>query len=137
MNTAGVSAATAASRPHRDRVLVVNTDSHSQQAIRQALYATGSEITFVDPHQEWVRILRHLAAFSVVVIDASDTEMAFSLLETIKKTRPEVSVVFLSNDMQFWMESIQRGAYDMLPMPLYGPDLTWIVNGAINRHRAA
>lgn len=137
MNTAGVSAATAASRPHRDRVLVVNTDSHSQQAIRQALDAIGSEITFVDPHQEWARILRRLAAFSVVVIDASDTEMAFSLLETIKKTRPEVSVVFLSNDMQFWMESIQRGAYDMLPMPLYGPDLAWIVNGAINRHRAA
>jgi DNA-binding NtrC family response regulator len=137
MNTAGAIAATAASRPRPNRVLVVNTDPHCQQTIREALKATASEVTFVHPHQEWTWIFKHPAAFSVVVIDASDTEIAFSLLETIKMGWPEVSVVFLSNDMQFWMESIQRGAYDMLPMPLYGPDLAWIVNGAFNRHRAA
>ena len=137
MNKAGVKTARAASRPSRNRVLVVNTDSHCQQTIREALKATASEIKFVDPHQEWTRVFKHPETISVVVIDASDTEIAFSLLETIKKDWPEVRVVFLSNDMQFWMESIQRGAYDMLPKPLNGPDLTWVVSGAINRHRAA
>ena len=137
MNKAGAVAARAASRPHLNKVLVVNTDPHCQQIIREALKTTANEITFVDPQQEWTWFFKHSEAFCVVVVDASDTEVAFSLLETIKKAWPDVHVVFLSNDMQFWMESIQRGAYDMLPKPLNGPDLTWIVSGAIDRHWAA
>lgn len=137
MNKAGLQTAKAASRPNSNRVLVVNTDSHCQQIIREALKTTASEIRFVDPNQEWNRVFKQPETYCVVVIDASDTEVAFSLLETIKKGWPDVRVVFLSNDMQFWMESIQRGAYDMLPKPLNGPDLTWVVSGAINRHRAA
>lgn len=137
MSTAGAVAATAASRPYPPNVLVLNSDHRLHGTIREALEKTPSEITFADPLQESTRILEHTQAFSVVVIDATDPEMAFSLLEKIKNIWPEARIVFLSNDMEFWMESIQRGAYDMLPIPLHGPDLAWIVNGAISRLGAA
>jgi DNA-binding NtrC family response regulator len=137
MYRAGVKTAKAASRSRPCRVLVVNTDSYSQRTIREALKSTVNEIVFTEPQQEWRRILEHPAPFSVVLIDATDKEGAFSLLEDIRRNWPEASVVFFSNDMQFWMESIQRGAYDMLPKPLSASDLTWIVSGAVSRHRAA
>jgi DNA-binding NtrC family response regulator len=137
MYRAGVKTAKAASRARPCRVLVVNTDSYSQRTIREALKSTVNEIVFAEPQQEWRRILEHPAPFSVVLIDATDKEGAFSLLEDIRRNWPEASVVFFSNDMQFWTESIQRGAYDMLPKPLSASDLTWIVSGAVSRHRAA
>ncbi len=137
MYTAGVQAATAASRPNLKRVLVVDSDSFSQRTIREALYSSVSEIAFLDPQEAWTQVHEHAAEFSLVLIDATDAENAFSLLEAINRAWPEAKVVFFSNDMQFWMESIQRGAYDMLPKPLNGPDLSWIVGGVISRQGTA
>ena len=137
MYTAGVQAATVASRAKLKRVLVVDSDSFSQRTIREALHSSVSEIAFLDLQEAWARVHEHALEFSVVLIDVAHAENAFSFLEAINRAWPKAKVVFFSNDMQFWMESIQRGAYDMLPKPLNGPDLSWIVDGVISHRGAA
>jgi hypothetical protein len=46
---------------------------------------------------------------------------------------PGAAIILLSNDLQCWIEFIQKGAYDVLPKPVNGAELSWIAAGALLR----
>jgi FixJ family two-component response regulator len=56
-------------------------------------------------------------------------------MSTIKERSPRTEVIFVSHlaDVPLWIESIQRGAYDLLPKPLDQRELLRIVRGALKK----
>ena len=119
----------------QSRVVVVSADPHCQQVIEETLKGSVQEIRFVNAGQEWNQLITGAVSFNVALLDASDTEKAYRLMEAMRETWPCTEIILLSNsdDEQIWVESIQRGAYDLLPIPLNTAELRRIVKNAICR----
>ncbi len=119
----------------QSRVVVVSADPHCQQVIEETLKDSVEEIRFVNAGLEWNQLITGPVPFNVALLDTTDIDKAYRLMETMRETWPSTEIILLSNsdDEQIWVESIQRGAYDLLPIPLNSAELRRIVKNAICR----
>jgi DNA-binding NtrC family response regulator len=119
----------------QSRVVVFSVDPLCQQVISETLKEAVEEIRFVNPDQDWNQLVTSPISYNVALVDATDIGQAYRLMETLRETWPCTEIILLSqsDDEQIWVESIQRGAYDLLPIPLNTVELRRIVKNAISR----
>jgi len=85
------------------------------------------------------QVLFENAPFDAVLIDLfSPVERLFELIPVVKEKCPRAEVIFMSKiaDEDLWIESIQRGAYDLLPKPLNWKELRRTLVNALQRNRS-
>jgi DNA-binding NtrC family response regulator len=107
--------------------------------LQDALEGEAYEIVFWDSLGRLEKSVLEEGTFDVIVIELlNPVEIFFDLLSAIKARSPHTEVIFISRfaDEDLWIESIQRGAYDLLPKPLDKKELQRIVTNALARSRA-
>jgi DNA-binding NtrC family response regulator len=123
------------------RLLAIAADAQDRAVLQDALEAEAYEIVFWDSLGRLEQsVLEQDTPFDAIVIELfSPVEIFFDLIPTIKARSPHTEVIFISRlaDEDLWIESIQRGAYDLLPKPLDRNELQRIVTNALTRSRAA
>lgn len=120
------------------RLLVVNADPEDRYTLLEALQADAYEIVFCDSLDTRESHQLDDRPFEACIIGFNHpVEACFDLLATIKNDRPLTEVVILSRlaNEELWIESIQRGAYDFLPIPLDRKELQRIVKNAVEKNR--
>jgi DNA-binding NtrC family response regulator len=123
----------------RPRLLVVDADAQLQRVFSDVLPVEGCEWVFEVSPDRIEEVLFENAPFDVVLIDLfSPVERLFELIPVLKERCPRAEVIFISRiaDEDLWIESIQRGAYDLLPKPLDREELRRILINALERNHS-
>lgn len=115
-------------------ILVISSDD----TIRELL------LTVTRPKEHVVRHQRlpgapHETSSQLVLADVSDFGgKHFEWLAKLKAASAETRVVFLAPlaDHAFWIDALDRGAWDILEKPVTRRDLQWVVASAGGRQRA-
>lgn len=127
-------------RKERYRLLVVDADVDVKRIVSEVLEPEDCDVF----HQESLGELAHRLSldppFDAILIDIyHPVETFLEMIPLLKELFPMTEVVFMSriDDERLWIESIQRGAYDLLPKPLDKRELRRIVINAIEKNRTA
>ncbi len=122
------------------RVLVFDADTRDRAMLQDALECESYEIVFWDSLGRLEKSVLEEGTFDAIVIELlNPVEVFFDLLSAIKARSPHTEVIFISRfaDEDLWIESIQRGAYDLLPKPLDRNELRRTVTNALARSRTS
>ena len=114
-------------------ILIISSDHPSITAIHEALTPLPRQLTLAIQHGELSSLLEQDYDFRLVFIDDAHGAAPTDLMAVIQNRWPGSAIILLSNDLQCWIEFIQRGAYDVLPKPVDGTELGWIAAGALLR----
>ena len=114
-------------------VLIISSDFPSITAIHEALTPLPRQLTLAIHHSELSSLLNQVYDFRLVFIDDAHGAVPTDLMAAIQDRWPDAAIILLSNDLQCWIEFIQKGAYDVLPKPVDGAELGWIAAGALLR----
>jgi DNA-binding NtrC family response regulator len=121
------------------RLLVIGADERDRAVVQDVLEAEGCEIVWTSLEQLEKSVLED-TPFDVILIELLNhpVEIFFELISAIKARSPRTEVIFISRfaDEDLWIESIQRGAYDLLPKPLDRKELQRTVINALRRSRS-
>jgi DNA-binding NtrC family response regulator len=123
-------------RGRRPRLLVLDAEEGIRQMLSQVLAGDDCEVIFGESPASLDELLTGPDPFDVLLIDVERrVEPVLEILPLLKEHCPNTKVICISNaaDIPFWLEAIQRGAYDYLPKPLHREDLRWVVDGALER----
>jgi DNA-binding NtrC family response regulator len=136
---AHMSAAQPSRAARQDCILVVEDDTSMCDTVCQLLKAEGDAVIFRQSAEHFEQVLARQAAVDTVLMDLSDPLQGLELLPLLKQKWPQAEVVFLCRleDMDLWMEAIQRGAYDYLPKPVDPEELRRVLSNAVRKHRVA
>jgi DNA-binding NtrC family response regulator len=117
-------------------LLVIDGEAQVREVVSEALKGDPCQVVFEESTLQDGNMLLENSQFDIVLIDLCDpVERVFELMSTIKERSPRTEVIFVSHlaDVPLWIESIQRGAYDLLPKPLDQRELLRIVRGALKK----
>jgi DNA-binding NtrC family response regulator len=120
------------------RLLVIGADERDRAVVQDVLEAEACEIVWNSLEQLEKSMLKD-TPFDVILIELlNPVEIFFELISAIKARSPHTEVIFISRfaDEDLWIESIQRGAYDLLPKPLDRKELQRTVINALVRSRS-
>lgn len=124
------------SRSAVPRLLIVDGDEEIRQTACEVV--PSCEFVFDEPVSALENYLRAHPHFEAIVINLRvPTEESFDLIATIKEACPHAEVIFVSRiaDETLWIESIQRGAYDLMSAPIDRKEFRRIVTNALERNR--
>jgi DNA-binding NtrC family response regulator len=122
------------------RVLVIDADLQVRKWLTETLKANACEVVYAESPQRLEKALLEDAPFGAILMDLyHPVEEIFDLIPIIKARDPKTEIIFVSRlaEVDLWIESIQRGAYDYLPKPLDQNELRRVVNNALEKGRAA
>jgi DNA-binding NtrC family response regulator len=122
------------------RVLVIDADLQVRKWLTETLKANACEVVYAESPQRLEKVLLEDAPFGAILMDLyQPVEEIFDLIPIIKARDPKTEIIFVSRlaEVDLWIESIQRGAYDYLPKPLDQNELRRVVNNALEKGRAA
>ena len=117
-------------------LLVIDGEAQVREVVSEALKGDSCQVVFEESNVQDGNMLLENSQFDIVLMDLCDpVERVFELMSTIKERSPRTEVIFVSHlaDVPLWIESIQRGAYDLLPKPLDQRELLRIVRGALKK----
>jgi DNA-binding NtrC family response regulator len=118
------------------QVLVLAIDAQTRDCVASILGGEACDLQRGD--LQYPLGLLQASGINVVLLCLENSGSAgFDLIKRIKGACQAVEVILISphaND-RLWIESIQRGAYDLLPIPLVKSELVRVVNNAIARSR--
>jgi DNA-binding NtrC family response regulator len=120
----------------QSRLLVIDAEVQVRQVVSEALKGNSCQLVFKESAFQRGKVLLENSRFDVVLMPLCDpVERDFELMASIKELSPRAEVILMSRlaDVPLWIESIQRGAYDLLPMPLDQRELLRIVRGALQK----
>lgn len=122
----------------RNRVLIVDDELFFLEAIDEILSEHGYETLRAEDGAAALERM-HDPSVSVVVLDVRLPDMdGITVLERIRKERPEVPVIMLSasTDQEVVLEALRLGATDYLAKPLHDEELVLAVGRGIDGHEA-
>jgi DNA-binding NtrC family response regulator len=122
------------------RVLVIDADLQVRKWLTETLKANACEVVYAESPLRLEKVLLEDAPFGAILMDLyQPVEEIFDLIPIIKARDPKTEIIFVSRlaEVDLWIESIQRGAYDYLPKPLDQNELRRVVNNALEKGRAA
>ncbi len=131
-----------AARPtgSKGRILVVGDEAVVREFLVAALAGAGHSVAQAADGARAMEMLQ-AAPFDMVVTDVVMPGVSgIQVLEAARRLRPgtEVLVVTGHADLETALEVLRRGAYDMIPKPLSGPEtLLLAVERALERRRLA
>jgi DNA-binding NtrC family response regulator len=123
-------------RERKFRLLVIDADDGIRQMLSHILARPNCELVFGKSPTHLDKLLTGAAHFDVLLIDvAQAVNPLLEILPLLKSRCPETKVICIAHAaaISFWLEAIQRGAYEYLPKPLHREDLRWVVDGALER----
>jgi DNA-binding NtrC family response regulator len=118
------------------RLLVIDSEVQLRQVVSEALKGNSCQLVFAESAVQMDNALLENSRYDVVLMALYDpVERVFELMASIKEHSPRTEVILISRlaDMPLWIESVRRGAYDLLPIPLDQKELLRIVRGALKR----
>lgn len=118
------------------QLLVLASEEHTREGIFGVLGDAEYDLRLGDM-QDPMAQLRPGGINVVLLYLGVPFEPGLELVTRIKGAWPAAEVILFSPHAsdQLWIESIHRGAYDLLAMPLVKSELVRVVNNAIARHR--
>jgi DNA-binding NtrC family response regulator len=122
--------------PERLSILVVDPDPLTLQTVTEAVQGCRAVVTACDSPEAVLATARDKAVAVVLLELEPPFQRAFDFLSELQANAPRAAVVFLSkfDEVELWLEAIQRGAFDLLPKPLEPPEVRRIVLHALERH---
>jgi CheY-like chemotaxis protein len=122
------------------RILVVDADLQVRESLAETLKADSYEMVFEESPKRLEKVLFENAPFGAILMElCHPVEEIFDLIPLVKARCPGTEIIFVSRlaEVDLWIESIQRGAYDYLPKPLDRKELRRVLNNALEKARAA
>lgn len=117
-----------------NKVLVISQDPFCIETIQDAIQPLLRHVYTATNDEDLHLALNQTRPYQLVIIDVASITSLYDLVDAIKSNWPDSELILISEDMYSWMESIQRGAYEMLPKPVNSSDLVWAAVGALLRH---
>lgn len=121
----------------RSRLLVVDDDAESCEAVAEVLRAEGHMVaTAQGGHAALMLVREH--AFDVVVSDIRMPDLdGVALLRELRETDPEPSVILMTafGTVEAALEAIKQGAFDYVSKPLHLDELLLTVRRALEQRR--
>jgi DNA-binding NtrC family response regulator len=121
----------------KSRLLLLDADPQDHITIGTLLPPSTCEIICQLDLQEFRATLDANRSANVIVMNLeTPVEEYFDLISFAKETCPNVEVILISRlaDEGLWIESIQRGAYDLLPKPLEKKEFLRVLKNAVEKH---
>jgi DNA-binding NtrC family response regulator len=117
-------------------ILVVDQDHLTLKRVTEALRDYPAVVAPSSSLEAALQVLEHQQVAVIVVDLEPPFHRAFDLLSQLRAKLPQVEVVFLSkfDEVDLWLEVIQRGAFDLLPKPLELPEVRRILRLALEQH---
>ena len=119
---------------------MIDADLQVRKWLTETLKANACEVVYAESPLRLEKVLLEDAPFGAILMDLyQPVEEIFDLIPIIKARDPKTEIIFVSRlaEVDLWIESIQRGAYDYLPKPLDQNELRRVVNNALEKGRAA
>jgi DNA-binding NtrC family response regulator len=119
------------------RVLVVDDDEASREAVAEVLRAEGYAVETASGGREALARCGE-RPFDAIVSDIRMPGLdGLGLLRGIRELRPEVSVILMTafGTVEAALQAIQEGAYDYVSKPLHVEELLLTVRRALTHHR--
>lgn len=116
------------------RVLLIDPEQEVHEAAKDTLKYADLELVCAYPTNGLQTLGNNL--WDLIIIEVNNPlEQHQDLLNELNVQFPQAEWIFLSRqaDDRLWMESIQRGAYDLLPKPLDRVEFKRVVFNAITR----
>ena len=119
------------------RLLLLGADFNDRQAIGSLLPPDSWKIICHSSVKELQGVASTCGVIDVIVMNLeSPVERSFDLIPLVKETCPKVEVILISRlaEEELWIESIQRGAYDLLSKPLEKSEFLRVIRNAVEKH---
>jgi DNA-binding NtrC family response regulator len=116
------------------RLLFVGVDEVTRQTAWEEFESAGCEFRCDESASSLREYLQRRPHFEVIVINLwTAVEECFKFISVIKSLCPRAEVIFISPfaDERLWVESIQCGAYDLMPIPCDRREFRRVVSGAL------
>ena len=123
----------------RPRLMLVDPDVQVQELVNEVFSPESTEVIFEESLESCEKVLRDNSLLDVVLMDLTNpVERYFELVSQLRAMCPRMEIILISRiaDDYLWVESIQRGAYDLLPKPLDRNELYRVVTNAIQKSQA-
>jgi len=123
----------------RPRLLLIDPDLQVQELINEVFPPDSAEVTFEESLESWEKVVKDNSSLDVILMDLTNpVERCFELVSQLKDMCPPTEIILISRiaDDYLWVESVQRGAYDLLPKPLHRNEVHRIVTNATQKSRA-
>ena len=122
----------------RPRLLLIDPDLQVQELINEVFSPDSAEVTFEESLESWEKVVKDNSPLDVILMDLTNpVERCFELVAELRETcSTEIILISRIADDYLWVESIQRGAYDLLPKPLDRNEVHRIVTNATQKSRA-
>ncbi len=122
---------------HKLRILIVDDDRSTSQALSAHLVRRGFDISHASTGEEAVRIVRVYNPGLILLDDSTRGMGALDTLERIKQIKPDVAVVMLSSrhDADMIFKASKLGADDYLCKPFEPADLDPRVDRILEKRR--
>ncbi len=123
----------------RPRLLLFDPDPQDREAILHLLPADSYErIPILTLSEIRAAVSAGCRIDGIVMNLETPLERWLDLVSYIKEIRPKVAVILISRlaDEELWIESIQRGAYDLLSKPLEKNEFLRVLRNALEKYRS-
>jgi DNA-binding NtrC family response regulator len=120
------------------RLLIVGADEEIRQTVWEVFPSESCQFVFEERVRTLEDYLRRHPYFEAIVVNLrTPAEDCFDFMSVMKAICPRAEVIFISGfaDERLWIESIQRGAYDLMSVPLDRKEFRRIVTNALERNR--
>ena len=114
----------------------MDSDPQARELVSETLQLDGCEVVSEESPAQLEKILLEHSPLDAILIDfTGPAERNFDLIRLVKEICPWTKTIFISRltDVNLWIESIQRGAYDYLPKPLDRNELRRVVRNALEK----
>jgi len=121
----------------RSRLLVVDDDAESCEAVAEVLRAEGYMIATAQGGRAALKLVRE-QAFDVVISDIRMPDLdGVALLRELREADPEPSVILMTafGTVEAALEAIKQGAYDYVSKPLHLEELLLTIRRALEQRR--
>ncbi|HSD51726.1 MAG TPA: response regulator, partial [Candidatus Methylomirabilis sp.] len=121
----------------RPRLLVVDDDPDSCEAVAEALRLEGHAVTTAHGGDAALTLAKE-QVFDIVVSDIRMPDLdGLALLRGLRESTPDVTVVLMTafGTVEAALEAIKEGAYDYVSKPLHLDELLHTVRRAVEQRR--
>jgi diguanylate cyclase (GGDEF)-like protein len=121
---------------NRSRILITDTDINTIKKLKPMLSGLGYEV-FVSSSAEKSLLLLKFYVFDLIVLDVTIPNLdVLKVLETIHLTHSHTSVITSSNAASYDLaiETVRRGAYDLLVKPYDATRLLKLIDAALTEY---
>jgi DNA-binding NtrC family response regulator len=125
------------SRKEKPCILLLDADPQDHVTIGTLLPPESCEIICQLTIQEFRATVDANRSADVIVMNLeTPVEEYFDVILFAKETCPNVEVILISRlaDEGLWIESIQRGAYDLLSKPIEKKEFLRVLKNAVEKH---